>query len=350
MQRVWTVFKESASEWAKKWWFILSLFTVPILGLLTSSVGFTLARLENSERLRETISYMWFTNAYNGHFPYPSTTQLNLKQIALWFLQKSIALFLVFLVLYFLLGVVPTLSNPDPRHRSLLLKTGIVLFVAHILLEVVYVMIMKRFNSPTLSGNLKALELTANLLEHLFNPVSMVTFMSIGVISLLLGKGFTGKSAARVVAWGYIVSLALFVVSIPSNLVANPEFQPFTRGTLTFLAVVLASTLTMLSYYFRVPIAREDSVRKAIKEGFELMKRYPEFVWIFLAVFGASVVIGIPSVYVTYHIPAPWNQMISQTLSAVSGGFQYFAGAIMLVTTYKLIIDMDIVDDMAMHR
>ena len=57
MKSVWTVFKESVSEWVKKWWFILSLFTVPILGLLTSSVGFTLARLENSERLKETINY-----------------------------------------------------------------------------------------------------------------------------------------------------------------------------------------------------------------------------------------------------------------------------------------------------
>src|SRR5450756_3153885 len=70
MKSVWTVFKESVSEWVKKWWFILSLFTVPILGLLTSSVGFTLARLENSERLKETINYGWFTHAYNSHFPY----------------------------------------------------------------------------------------------------------------------------------------------------------------------------------------------------------------------------------------------------------------------------------------
>lgn len=350
MQRVWTVFKKSASEWAKKWWFIVSLFSVPLVGLLAGFVGFTVARLENSERLRETISYRWFTNAYNGHFPYPSTTQLDLGRIVLWFLQKSIALFLVFLVLYFLLGVVPTLNSPDPRHRNLLFKTGIVLFAAHILLEFVYMMIMKPFDFPTLSGNLKALELTTNLLGHLFNPVSMVTFMSIGVISLLLGRGFTGKSAARVVAWAYIVSLSLFVFSIPSILVSSPEFQPFTRGTLALLTAVLASTLTMLSHYFYVPIAREDSVRKPIKEGFELMKRYPELVWIFLAVFGVSVLISIPSLYVTYHIPAPWNQMISQTLSAVSGGFQYFAGAMMFVTTYKLIIDMAIVDDMAMRR
>lgn len=350
MQRVLTFFRESMSEWAKKWWFIVSLFSVPLVGLLTGFVGFTLARLQNSERLGETISYRWFTNAYNGRFPYPSTTQFTLRQIALWFLQKSIALFLVFLVLYFLLGVVPTLSNPDPRHRNLLLKTGIVFLAARILLEVLYMMILKPFDSPTLSSNLKALELTTSLLGHLFNPVSMVTFMSIGIISLLLGRGFTGKSAARVVAWAYIVSLALFVVSIPSVLVSSPEFQPLTRGTLTLLAAVLASTLTMLSYYFYVPIAREDGVRKAIKEGFELMKRYPELVWIFLASIGVSLVLSIPSPYITYHIPAPWSQAILQALTAVSAGFQYFVAAVMFVTIYKLMNDMAIVDDMAMHR
>ncbi len=344
MKRVWTVFKESASEWAKKWWFILSLFSVPIVGLLTGFVGFTLARLENSERLGETISYGWFTNAYNGHFPYPSMTQLDLGQIVLWFFQKSIALFLVFLVLYLLLGVVPTLSNPDPRHRNLLLKTGIVLFAANILLDVVYMMIMKPFDSPTLSGNLKALELTTNFLGHLFNPVSMMTFMSIGVISLLLGRGFTGKSAAKVVAWRFIVSLLLFIFSIPLTLLTSPEFQPFIRGTLTFLAASLASALMMLSYYFYIPIAREDSVRKAIKEGFELMKRYPEVVWIFLASSGVSLVISIPSLYVTSHISAPWGKVILQTLTAVSFGFQSFIVAMMFATMYKLM------NDMAIHR
>jgi len=342
MKSVWTVFEESVSEWAKKWWLMLSLFTVPIIGLLTSFVGFTLARLENSERLRETIDYGWFTHAYNGHFPYPSTVQFTPGQIVLWFLHKSIALFLVFLVLYFLLGIVPTLNNPDPRHRKLLLTTGIVFFVAHIFLDVVYMMIMKRFDSPTLSSNLKTLDLTTNFLGDSFNPISMVTFMSIGIISLLLGRGFTGKSAAKVVAWGYIISLSLFVFSIPSTLMRSAEFQPFIRGTLTFLAAVIGFVLVMISYYFYIPIAREDNTKKAIKEGFELMKRYPEVVWIFLAAFGTSVVISIPSAYVTYHIPAPWNQMISQTQSAVSFGFQYFVVAMMFVTIYKLINDMAI--------
>ena len=205
MKRVWMVFKESASEWVKKWWFVLSLFTVPIVGLLTSFVGFTLVRLQNSEQLGETINYGWFTQAYDSRFPYPSTVQFTLRQIVLWFLQKSIALFLVFLVLYFLLGIVPTLNNPDARHRKLLLKTGMVFFVAHIFLDVVYMMVMKRFNSPTLFNNLKALDLTTNFLGHLFNPISMVTLMSIGIISLLLGGGFGGKSVAKVVAFLYAI-------------------------------------------------------------------------------------------------------------------------------------------------
>jgi len=336
MKSVWTVFKESVSEWVKKWWFILSLFTVPILGLLTSSMGFTLARLENSERLKETINYGWFTHAYNSHFPYPSITQFTLRQIVLWFLQKSIALFLVFLVLYFLLGIVPTLNNPDTRHRNLLLKTGIVFFVAHILLDVVYMMVMKRFNSPTSFNNLKALDLTTNFLGDLFNPISMVTFMSIGIISLLLGRGFGGKSVAKVVAFRYVISLSIFVFSLPSTLMASPEFQPLISGTLTFLAAILASILMMLSYYFYIPIAREANSTRAIKEGFESIKRYPELVWIFLASFGVSLVISIPSPYITYHIPAPWSQIILQTLTAVSLGFQYFIVAMMFVTIYKL--------------
>ncbi|MCE5193820.1 MAG: hypothetical protein ABFD13_01930 [Candidatus Cryosericum sp.] len=238
MKRVWTVFKESVSEWLTWWWFMLSLFTVPVLGLLTSFVGFTLARLENSERLRETINYGWFTHAYSSHFPYPSTTQFTLGQIVLWFLRKSIALFLVFLVMYYLLGIVPTVNNPDTRHRKLLLRTGAVFFVAHIFLDVIYMTIMQRFDSATLYSNLKVLELTTNFSMDLFTPISIVAFMSIGIISLLVGRGYGGESSVRIVAFRYVIWLSVFAVSIPPTLMRSLESQQFLGGTVTFLSAI----------------------------------------------------------------------------------------------------------------
>lgn len=336
MKSVWTVFKESVSQWIKKWWFILSLFTVHILGLFISFVGFTLARLEDSERLKVTINYGWFTHIYNAHFPYPSVTQFTFRQIILWFLQKSIALFLIFLVLYFFWGIIPTLKKPDSRHRKLLLKTGAVFFVANVFLDVVYMIIMKRFDSQTLLNNLKAFELTTTFLEDLFLPISIVSFISIGIISLLLGRGFVGKSAARIVAFEYIISLLIFIFSIPSTIVRSPKFQPFISGTLTFLTFIIGFILIILSYYFYIPIAREDNFKNAIKEGFELIRKYPELIWIFLVFDAVISMISILLAYITYHVE---NQIISQTLSAVYIGFGYFIGAMVLITIYKLIDD-----------
>jgi len=287
--------------------------------------------------VKETMNYGWFTHIYNAHFPYPSATQFTLRQIILWLLQKSIALFLIFLVLYFLLGIIPTLKNPDTRHRKLLLKTGVVFFVANIFLDVVYMMIMKRFDSQTLLNNLKALELTTTFLEDLFSPVSIVTFISIGITSLLLGKRFTGKSAAKIVAFWYIISLLIFVFSIPGTFVRNPKFQPFISGTLTFLTFIIGFILIMLSYYFYIPIAREDNFKNAIKEGFELIKRYPELIWIFLVFFAVLSVISISYSFITYNILALRNQVISQILTVILIRFEYFIGAMILITIYKLI-------------
>jgi len=340
MKSVWTVFKESVSEWVRKWWFILSLFTVPILGLFISFVGFTLARLEDNERLKEAINYGWFTHIYTAHFPYPSTTQFTLRQIILWLLQKSIALFLIFLVLYFLLGIIPTLKKPDTRHRKLLLKTGIAFFVANIFLDVVYMMIMKRFDSQTLINNLKTLELTTNFLHNLFSPVSTVTFILIGIISLLLGREFTEKPAAKIVAFLYIISLLIFIFSIPGTFVRSPEFQPFISGTLTFLTFIAGFILTTLSYYFYIPIAKEDNFKNAVEEGFELIKMYPELIWIFLVFFALLSGISVSFSYITYNILALRNQVISQILTVILISFEYFIGAMMLITIYKLINNM----------
>jgi predicted MFS family arabinose efflux permease len=95
--------------------------------------------------------------------------------------------------------------------------------------------------------------------------------------------------------------------------------------------------LITLSYYFYIPIAREDNFKNAIKEGFELIKRYPELIWIFLVFFAVLSGISVSFSYITYHIPTLRNQVISQILNVIFESFEYFIGAMTLITIYKLI-------------
>jgi hypothetical protein len=301
VENVWTIFKDAFKEWIKKWWFVGSFFVVPLLGFIAQIAGFTISLLGNNDLLKSTINYQWFSKTYTQHFLYPSTTQYTLSDILKWFAQKSFVLFAVFLVLYVLLGVVPSYEKQDLHHRNLMLRIFILFFIANILFEFVYMFVMKQFNPMTLQSNTKKFELVNRILMWLFSPFSTSNFITIGLLSILLQSKFTGKSSVRIIFFLYVISFISLLFSIPLGFLQSHE-PSFVSVFISLIIFIVSLLIGMYSIFFYVPLARDDTFKDGIDEGFGLARKYPDIKLIYLGSLILLSLIGIGFYFINSHV------------------------------------------------
>jgi len=267
--------KRSFKEVAGRWWFLIAFLSREIVGLLTSCVGIILMFAKGD--IYSSINYDWTMSILRGSMP--RIIEQSPDTITSWVFERSLLLFVVYLIAYYFLGIVGTKPKNNANIRLILRNTAIVFFLVNVIISIVAPLIAYITHdvyNPYLPS-----------LFHFFSPFSFSSYVLIGVIMLAKKEGISGKIVLNLVGFEYLLFVVESVIYYltpkilcqenTSNAVIVSRIPTFTADRIIIAEFVLSFVLFLFSLFIYAFVIDGEKFFHSLLKGISFTFRHLQY-------------------------------------------------------------------------
>ncbi len=303
------------------WWVSLSILYLQIGGLLYLFAGFTAMKFTGEPEFLSKLSY----NSFQSYL----SSGLNSQNIVGYF----IALFIMFLMLYFFAGYLPSKKAANKNHKTVMAKVAVWFFIINALIMLFSVLIMKLSNPSHPGAYSKAM-----VIYRLFSQFSAIfgaaLFIVIALISYIYKK-FSERSAFQISIVYFIFALipivisstSLFTTYLPSNHGSPRPVSPL----FGFIEVLISFVIYSVEVFVLPETVLQDDLKKGFQRGLYLMKEKGRIIFFYLMLYALYFVVFYATSFIS---------LKSRVLSPVFMAFyQWFPGmieAFIVLSSFRL--------------
>ena len=251
------------------WWITLASFYVPIGGVLYLLAGFTASRWTNNPNTLGMLNYKTFSSLLKS--------PVNLKS----YISYIITAFVMFFIIYFFAGYIPSRRAANKRHNKLMFQTALVLFALNVMFMLFsYLAVALSSKQPYLfSFNMLISQYFAQVAKGVFG---ITIFVLIAVISYIYKK-FTMKNALHIVIIYFVMITLEFVLLQPAvfRQASNSKVVTPLIGIIMALIYFIFITIAM---FISIETVIQNNLGKGTKKGLYLLKARSSILWTYLLV------------------------------------------------------------------
>ncbi len=257
------------------WWVSLTLLYGQIGGLLYLFAGFTAMKFTGNPELLSKFSYNSFQSSIKlGIIP---------KNVGSYF----ISLVIMFLMLYFFAGYLPSKKAANKNHNVLMLKVAIWFFIINVAFAALSALVMKSANPSNPNMYSKSI-IASQIISQMSGIFSVNLFIGIALISYIYEK-FSEGNAVRVLTVYFIFALlpivissaTLFTTYLPTNHGAPKPVSPLFALVQALIFFVIYS----VEIFVLPETALQNDLTKGFQRGFYLMREKGRIIFFYLILY-----------------------------------------------------------------
>ena len=253
------------------WWITLAGLYMPVGGALYLLAGVTAARFTSNPDTLGELNYRTFILL--------TKTPPGIK----WFVGYAITTLVMFAIIYFFAGFVPSKSAANKNHNRLMAKTAAMFSALNIAFALLsYFVIASSSTQPSpFSFNTMLSQYLSGIAKNVFG---FIFFTLIAIISYIYEK-FTLKNVFQATVIYFIMETLQIIIS--------DSFMPITHRATNavpspyniLIAYVAAFVIIVLTIFIMAETVLQDSLSKGTKRGLHLMHMRSNLVWTYIAVY-----------------------------------------------------------------
>ena len=251
------------------WWITLASFYVPIGGALYLLAGFTASRWANNPDILGALNYRTFSS----FLQIPTNLKL--------FVGYAIATLVMFCIIYFFAGYIPSKRAKNKQHNRIMLQTALIFFVLNIAFALFsYLAIATSSKQPPLfSFNMLISQYFLQIASGVFG---ITVFILIAVISYIYEK-FTLKSALYLIVIYFVTITLEFLLLQPVTfkMAANARVVTPLIGIIMALLYFIFTTIAL---FISAETVIQNNLGKGTKRGLHLIVARSNILWTYLLV------------------------------------------------------------------
>ncbi len=286
--------KSLAYGWEKLketwWWVSLSLLYGEIGGLLYLFAGFTAMKFTGEPEFLSKLSY--------NSFQFSLKLGIGFKNLP----NYLIALVIMFLILYFFAGYLPSKKAANKNHNKLMLKVAVWFFVIDVFIAVLSVFIVKSSN-PSNPNLYSKFIVASGIISQLPGILGVNLFVGIALISYIYEK-FSERNAFQISALYFLFALIPIVVSSVSlfttYLPTNPGSPRPVSPLFGFVEALIFFVIYSVEIFVLPETVLQDNLKKGFQRGFYLMKEKRRIIFFYLLLYVlADIIFYVSSLLLT---------------------------------------------------
>jgi hypothetical protein len=253
------------------WWITLAGLYMPVGGVLYLLAGITAARFTSNPDILEKLNYRTFILL--------TKTPPGIK----WFVGYAITTLVMFAIIYFFAGFVPSKSAANKNHNRLMAKTAAIFSALNIVFALLsYFVIASSSTQPSpFSFNTMLSQYLSGIAKNVFG---FIFFTIIAIISYIYEK-FTLKNVFQ--------ATVIYFVMETLQIIISDSFMPITRRVTNavpspyniLIAYVAAFVIIVFTIFIMAETVLQDSLNKGTKRGLHLLHMRSNLVWTYIAVY-----------------------------------------------------------------